>query len=96
MSRKSPHRTVRAIEDNMLMTVNQRTFTSRPRWSRIDDVLIAVRVASFAVRSPAGNAIQPIVPSLGTPAYEFNEYIASWAETARGFNRYSAGTDRTP
>ena len=40
-------------------------------------------------------AITPIVtPNLTAPAYQFNEYIASWAENRTGFNRYSAGTDQ--
>lgn len=88
-------RTVRAIEDNMLMTVNQRVYVNTSAMVEIDDVLDSRPGGVIRGQGPAGNAIQPIVqPSLGAPAYEFNEYIASWAENRTGFNRYSAGTDQ--
>ena len=88
-------RTVRAIEDNMLLTVNQRTYVNTSAAVNIDDVLDNRAGGVIRGQGPANQAIQPIVqPSLGAPAYQFNEYIASWAENRTGYNRYSAGTDQ--
>lgn len=88
-------RTVRAIEDNMLLTVNQRTYVNTSSNVNIDDVLDSRAGGVIRGQGPAQNAIQPIVqPSLTGPAYQFNDYIASWAENRTGFNRYSAGTDQ--
>ncbi len=88
-------RTVRAIEDNMLLTVNQRTYVNTNAQVNIDDVLDSRAGGVIRGQGPAEQAISPIVqPSLGAPAYQFNEYIASWAENRTGFNRYSAGTDQ--
>jgi len=88
-------RTVRAIEDNMLLTVNQRTYVNTNAGVNIDDVLDSRAGGVIRGTGSASDAIQPIVqPSLGAPAYQFNEYIASWAENRTGFNRYSAGTDQ--
>jgi len=88
-------RTVRAIEDNMLLTVNSRTYVNTSANVNIDDVLDSRAGGVIRGQGPANTAIQPIAqPSLGAPAYQFNEYIASWAENRTGFNRYSAGTDQ--
>jgi hypothetical protein len=88
-------RTIRAIEDNMLLTVNSRTYVNTNANVNIDDVLDSRAGGVIRGQGPAGDAIQPIVqPSLGAPAYQFNEYIGSWAENRTGFNRYSAGTDQ--
>ncbi|OGT56293.1 MAG: hypothetical protein A3E01_07005 [Gammaproteobacteria bacterium RIFCSPHIGHO2_12_FULL_63_22] len=86
--------TVRAIQDNMLLSVNQRMYVNTAAEVNISDVLDSRAGGVIRGRGPAGDAIQPIMqPSLGAPAYQFNEYIASWAETRTGYNRYSAGTD---
>lgn len=88
-------RTIRTIEDNMFLTVNGRTYVNTSANVNIDDVLDNRAGGVIRGQGPAQNAIQPIVqPSLGAPAYQFNEYIASWAENRTGFNRYSAGTDQ--
>lgn len=88
-------RTIRTIEDNMFLTVNGRTYVNTAANVNIDDVLDNRAGGVIRGQGPAQNAIQPIVqPSLGAPAYQFNEYIASWAENRTGFNRYSAGTDQ--
>lgn len=88
-------RTIRAIEDNMLLTVNGRLYVNTAANVNIDDVLDNRAGGVIRGQGPAGEAIQPIVqPVLGAPAYQFNEYIASWAENRTGFNRYSAGTDQ--
>lgn len=88
-------RTVRAIEDNMLLTVNQRMYVNTSADVNIDDVLDSRAGGVIRGAGPAGAAIQPIVqPNLGAPAYQFNEYVGSWAENRTGFNRYSAGTDQ--
>jgi hypothetical protein len=86
--------TVRAIQDNMVLSVNSRTYVNTRANVNIDDVLDSRPGGVIRGEGPASDAIQPLVtPSLGAPAYQFNEYIASWAETRTGFNRYSAGTD---
>jgi hypothetical protein len=86
--------TVRAIQDNMILSVNQRMYVNTRASVNIDDVLDSRAGGVIRGEGPANEAIQPIVqPSLGAPAYQFNDYIASWAETRTGFNRYSAGTD---
>jgi hypothetical protein len=88
-------RTVRAIEDNMLLSVNQRMYVNTTASVNIEDVLDSRAGGVIRGQGPASGAISPIVqPSLGAPAYQFNEYIASWAENRTGFNRYSAGTDQ--
>jgi hypothetical protein len=88
-------RTVRAIEDNMLLTVNQRTYVNTGADVNIDDVLDNRPGGVVRGTAEPSRALMPIVqPSLGAPAYQFNEYIASWAENRTGFNRYSAGTDQ--
>lgn len=88
-------RTIRAIEDNMLLTVNQRIYVNTRADVNIDDVLDSRAGGVIRGAGPANDAIQPIVqPNLGAPAYQFNEYIGSWAENRTGFNRYSAGTDQ--
>lgn len=86
--------TIRALQDNMLLSVNQRTYINTAADVNIDDVLDSRAGGVIRGRGNAGDAIQPIVqPNLGAPAYQFNEYIGSWAENRTGFNRYSAGTD---
>lgn len=88
-------RTIRAIEDNMLLTVNQRTYVNTGADVNIDDVLDNRPGGVVRGTAEPSRALMPIVqPSLGAPAYQFNEYIASWAENRTGFNRYSAGTDQ--
>jgi hypothetical protein len=88
-------RTIRAIEDNMLLTVNQRMYVNTSANVNIDDVLDSRAGGVVRGQGPASAAIEPIVqPNLGAPAYQFNEYIGSWAENRTGFNRYSAGTDQ--
>lgn len=86
--------TVRAIQDNMILSVNQRTYVNTRASVNIDDVLDSRAGGVIRGEGPASEAIMPIAqPALGAPAYQFNDYIASWAETRTGFNRYSAGTD---
>ncbi|MHC9085349.1 portal protein [Luteimonas sp. RIT-PG2_3] len=88
-------RIVRSIDDNMALTVNQRTYVNTSADVNIDDILDNRPGGVIRGSGPAANAIQPIIqPSLGAPAYQFNEFIASWAENRTGFNRYSAGTDQ--
>jgi hypothetical protein len=87
--------TIRAIQDNMFLSTNQRTYVNTLSRVNIDDVLDSRPGGVIRGEGPAGDAIQPIqVPALGAPAYQFNEYIGSWAENRTGFNRYSAGTDQ--
>lgn len=86
--------TVRAIQDNMILSVNQRMYVNTNAAVNIDDVLDSRAGGVIRGQGPASDAIQAIgQPSLAGPAYQFNDYIASWAENRTGFNRYSAGTD---
>jgi hypothetical protein len=88
-------RTVRAIEDNMLLSVNGRIYINTNASVNVDDVLDNRPGGVIRGQGSAQDALQPIVqPSLGAPAYQFNEWVASWAENRTGFNRYSAGTDQ--
>lgn len=88
-------RTIRAIEDNLYFAVNSRMYVNLSADVNIDDVLDNRPGGAIRGRGPASDALQPLVqPALGAPAYQFNEYIASWAENRTGFNRYSAGTDQ--
>jgi hypothetical protein len=86
--------TVRAIQDNMVFSVNQRTYVNTAADVNVDDVLDSRPGGVIRGRGPAADAIQSIqTPALGGPAYQFNEYIGSWAENRTGYNRYAAGTD---
>lgn len=86
--------TVRAIQDNMLLGVNTRLYVNTRASVNIDDVLDSRPGGVIRGEGPASEAISPVAqPVMGAPAYEFNEYIASWSENRTGFNRYSAGTD---
>ncbi len=88
-------RTIRAIDDNLWLTVNQRTYVNVAAQVNIDDVLDNRPGGIIRGQAAPGEALAPVVqPSLGAPAYQFNDYIASWAENRTGFNRYSAGTDQ--
>ena len=79
----------------MLLSVNQRMYVNTSANVNIDDVLDSRAGGIIRGQGSASDAIQPIVqPNLGAPAYQFNEYIGSWAENRTGFNRYSAGTDQ--
>lgn len=87
--------TIRAIQDNMFLSTNQRTYINTNAQVNIDDVLDSRPGGVIRGQGPASDAITPIqVPAFGAPAYQFNEYIASWAENRTGYNRYSAGTDQ--
>jgi hypothetical protein len=86
--------TVRAIQDNLFQSVNTRTYVNTAADVNIGDVLDSRPGGVIRGRGPASEAIQPIAqPNLGAPAYQFNEWVASWGENRTGFNRYAAGTD---
>lgn len=84
---------VRAIQDNLMLTVNQRTAMDSSR----------VNMADWLENRPGGavrvdgdprTAMMPLVqPNLSAPAYQFNEWLESWRENRTGFTRYSQGTD---
>lgn len=85
---------IRAIQDNLLLSVNQRTYLNLDAEVNIDDWLENRPGGIVRGRGKAADAIQPIVqPSLGAPAYEFNEWLEGWKENRTGFTRYSQGTD---
>lgn len=87
-------RTVRAIQDNMYLTVNQRTYINTLAEVNMDDFTDNRPGGGIRGRGPPGEALMPIVqPSLGAPAYQFLETINSWKENRTGFTRYSQGTD---
>lgn len=85
---------VRAIQDNLYLTVNQRTYLNTNANVNIADWLDNRPGGVVRGEGPAGEAIQPIPqPSLGAPAYQFNDWLESWKENRTGFTRYSQGTD---
>lgn len=85
---------IRAIQDNLYLTVNQRTYVNTMAGVNVDDILESRPGGIIRGNAPAGEAIQPIVqPNLGAPAYQFNEFLESWKENRTGFTRYSQGTD---
>lgn len=88
-------RLIRSIDDNVAFSVNGRTYVNTAANVNIDDVLDNRPGGVIRGQGAAGDAIQAIVnPALGAPAYQFVEWIGSWAENRTGFNRYSAGTDQ--
>lgn len=85
---------IRAIQDNMLLSVNQRTYINLDAGVNMDDWLENRPGGAVRGHGPANTAIQPIVqPALGAPAYEFNEWLEGWKENRTGFTRYSQGMD---
>lgn len=87
--------TIRTLQDNMLLTVNGRTYVNTRAGVNIDDMLDSRAGGIVRGEEEPSRAFAPMVqPSLGAPAYQFVEWIGSWAENRTGFNRYSAGTDQ--
>jgi hypothetical protein len=85
---------IRAIQDNLYLTVNQRTYLNTEADVNIADWLENRPGGVVRGRGPANTAIQPLVqPNLSAPAYQFNEYLETWRENRTGFTRYSQGTD---
>lgn len=85
---------IRAIEDNIYLTVNQRTYVNTDAEVDVDDLLNIRPGGIVRGRGVPSNAIQPLVqPALGAPAYQFNEWLENWKENRTGFTRYSQGTD---
>lgn len=85
---------IRAIQDNLMMSVNQRTYINTSANVNIDDWLENRPNGVVRGEGPANIAIQPIPqPNLGAPAYEFNEWLETWKENRTGFTRYSQGND---
>jgi hypothetical protein len=85
---------IRAIQDNLYLSVNQRTYINTDANVNIADWLENRPGGVVRGSGPASQAIQPLVqPSLGAPAYEFNEWLETWKENRTGFTRYSQGTD---
>jgi hypothetical protein len=85
---------VRAIQDNLYLTVNARTYINTDAQVNINDWLENRPGGVVRGQGPAQDAIQPLVqPSLTAPAYQFNEWLESWRENRTGFTRYSQGTD---
>jgi hypothetical protein len=86
--------TIRAIQDNMFLTVNQRTYVNMAAEVSVEDLLENRPGGIVRGRGAPGEAFATITqPSLGAPAYQFNEFVDDWAQNATGFTRYSQGTD---
>jgi len=86
--------TIRAIQDNMFLTVNQRTYVNTSAGVNVDDLLESRPGGVVRGDAPYSEAMQTIVqPNLGAPAYQFNEFLEGWKENRTGFTRYSQGTD---
>lgn len=85
---------IRAIQDNLVLSVNQRTYINMDANVNMDDWLENRPGGAVRGHGPANTAIQPIVqPSLGAPAYEFNEWLDEWKAERTGFTKYSQGMD---
>ena len=85
---------VRAIVDNLYLSVNQRTYLNVDADVNIDDWLENRPGGVVRGRGSPEQAFKTIVqPSLEAPAYEFNEWLEGWKENRTGFTRYSQGTD---
>jgi hypothetical protein len=85
---------IRSINDNLTMSVNNRTYVNTEADVNIDDMLESRPNGIIRGRGPANEAIKAIVqPELGAPAYQFNEWLETWRENRTGFTRYSQGTD---
>ena len=85
---------VRAIQDNLYLSVNQRTYLNLDADVNISDWLDNRPGGVVRGRGNAANAIQPIPQqALGAPAYQFNDWLETWKENRTGFTRYSQGTD---
>lgn len=85
---------IRAIQDNLVLSVNQRTYINMDASVNMDDWLENRPGGAVRGHGPANTAIQPIVqPSLGAPAYEFNEWLDEWKAERTGFTKYSQGMD---
>ncbi|GAA5075501.1 portal protein [Lysobacter panacisoli] len=86
--------TVRGIQDNLMLTVNQRTYINLDAEVNMADWLENRPGGAIRGRGPANTAIQPLVqPNLSAPAYQFNEWLEDWRATRTGFTKYSQGTD---
>jgi hypothetical protein len=86
--------TVRAIQDNMYLTVNQRTYVNMSADVNVDDILESRPGGIIRGRTAPGEAFQSIVqPNLGAPAYQFNQFLDEWRQDRTGFTKYSQGTD---
>lgn len=85
---------VRAIQDNLYLSVNQRTYLNTDAQVNISDWLENRPGGVVRGKGPANLAIQPIVqPNLGQPAYEFNEWLSDWSSKRTGWTAYSQGLD---
>ena len=85
---------VRAIDDNLFLSVNSRTYVNRNAGVDIGSLLDSRAGGVVTGDVSASEAIQPLAqPSLTGPAYQFNEWIEGWRENHTGFTRYSQGTD---
>jgi hypothetical protein len=86
--------TVRAIQDNMYLTVNQRTYVNMSADVEIADILESRPGGIIRGRTAPGEAFQSIVqPNLGAPAYQFNQFLDEWRQDRTGFTKYAQGTD---
>lgn len=87
-------RLIRAVQDNLYQSVNQRMYVNTTAGVNIDDLLDSRPGGLIRGTGPAGDALYPIVqPNLGQPAMQMVEFMKQWSENRTGFNRYSAGTD---
>jgi hypothetical protein len=87
-------RLIRAVNDNLYQSVNQRMYVNTRAAVNIDDLLDSRPGGVIRGEGPANEALSPIVqPNLGQPAMQMVEFFKQWSENRTGFNRYSAGTD---
>ncbi|MEF2156400.1 hypothetical protein V3390_09220 [Luteimonas sp. FXH3W] len=86
--------TIRVLQDNLYLTVNQRTYVNQNADVQIEDLIESRPGGIVRGSGPMSDAIAQIVqPSLAAPAYQFSEWIENWKENRTGFTRYSQGMD---
>ena len=84
----------RALLDNVIGSVNQRTYVNTNANVNIDDLLDSRPLGIVRGEGPMSEAMQPIIqPSLGAPAFQLNDYFDKWSQNRTGYNKYAAGDD---
>ncbi len=83
-------RLIRAVEDNIYLTVNQRTGVVNPSQTMLDDLLN--NRPGGVVRMDRQDQMMPIVQGqLGGDAWQAVEWAEQWLEKRTGFSRMSKG-----
>lgn len=85
---------VRALMDNLYLSVNNGTYVNMSAGVQLDDLLDNRPNRVVRGNQPPSEAIAPLVqPNLGEPVYKMIEYVQGWKEDRTGFTKYSQGSD---